>query len=171
MPAESAAPVRELTGGGRTAPSSAACSAPADVAHLVAALTSSGPRGVIPRGLGRSYGDSAQNAGGLVVGTAGLDRVLALDDAAGTVTVESGVTIGPLMRVLLGRGLFVPVTPGTRLVSVGGAIGADVHGKNHHRDGSIGRHVERMTIVLADGSAREVSPAAGDDPELFWGTL
>ena len=171
MPAESAAPVRELTGWGRTAPSSAAWTAPADVPDLVAALTSSGPRGVIPRGLGRSYGDSAQNAGGLVVGTAGLDRVLALDDAAGTVTVESGVTIGRLMRVLLGRGLFVPVTPGTRLVSVGGAIGADVHGKNHHRDGSIGRHVERMTIVLADGSAREVSPAAGDDPELFWGTL
>ena len=134
-------------------------------------MASRGPRGAIPRGLGRSYGDSAQNAGGLVVATAGLDRVLSVDGAAGTVTVEAGVSIGRLIRVLLGQGMFVPVTPGTRQVSIGGAVGADVHGKNHHRDGSIGAHVERMTVVLADGSVRDVSPAAGDDPELFWGTL
>jgi decaprenylphospho-beta-D-ribofuranose 2-oxidase len=171
MPADAPADVRELTGWGRTAPSSATCQAPGSVADLLAALASSGPRGVIARGLGRSYGDSAQNAGGLVVATGGMDRVLALDTVAGTVTVEAGVTIGRLIHVLLDHGMFVPVTPGTRLVSIGGAIGADVHGKNHHRDGSIGAHVERMTMVVADGSVREVSPAPGDDPDLFWGTL
>jgi decaprenylphospho-beta-D-ribofuranose 2-oxidase len=171
MPAERAEGVRELTGWGRTAPTSAASTAPADLEELVQAVTSSGPRGVIARGLGRSYGDSAQNAGGLVVDTAGMNRVLAVDTLAGTVTAQAGVTIGQLMRVLLAVGFFVPVTPGTRQVSIGGAIGADVHGKNHHRDGSIGRHVERMTMVVADGSTREVSPADGQDPDLFWGTL
>jgi len=174
MSAEHGAPARELTGWGRTAPTSATCTQPSDLTGLLAALGSSGPRGVIARGLGRSYGDSAQNAGGLVVGTGRLDRVLGVGDGApapGTVTVEAGVSIGHLMRVLLSRGMFVPVTPGTRQVSVGGAIAADVHGKNHHRDGSIGAHVEAMTIVLADGSVREVSPAEDEDPELFWGTL
>jgi len=171
MPAEAAPAVRELTGWGRTAPSSATFATPGSVADLVQSLASPGPRGAIPRGLGRSYGDSAQNAGGLVVSTHGLDRVLSVDADADTVTVEAGVTIGHLIRVLLDEGMFVPVTPGTRQVSVGGAIGADIHGKNHHRDGSIGAHVQAMTIVLADGSVREVSPAPDDDPDLFWGTL
>ena len=171
MPAEAPVVVRELTGWGRTAPSAAGYVEPADRAALLAAVRESPVRGTVARGLGRSYGDPAQNAGGLVVGTRHLDRVVDLDLAAGTVTAEAGVPIGRLARLLLAHGLFVPVTPGTGAVTVGGAIAADVHGKNHHQDGSIGRHVERMTLALADGSLQVLTPRPDGDPELFWATL
>ena len=145
---------------------------PPDRDGLLAAFRAADPsRGTIARGLGRSYGDPAQNAGGCVLGTSRLDRVLGLDTVAGTVTVEAGVSIGRLCRRLLSEKMFVPVTPGTRAVTFGGAIAADVHGKNHHRDGAFGRHVLAMTLLLADGDVRVVTPQPDGDPELFWGTL
>lgn len=161
----------ELTGWGRTAPSAASVGTPSSTDQLLDAVRCAPSRGVVARGLGRSYGDPAQNAGGLVLETTGLDRITAFDPAAATVTAQSGVSIGRLLSVLADHGLFVPVTPGTRAVTLGGAIAADVHGKNHHRDGSIGRHLERMTILLADGSRRVVGPGPDADPELFWATL
>src|SRR6202030_4210248 len=102
-----------------------------------------GRRGVVPRGLGRAYGDAAQRAGGVVIDLTGLDRVLAVDTAAGTVTVEGGVSLDALMRRFLPDGWVVAVSPGTRHVTVGGAVAADIHGKNHHRDGSFCAHVAR----------------------------
>ncbi len=171
MLAEAPTSVQELAGWGRTAPSAAAYCRPADREQLMAAVLAAPPRGVVARGLGRSYGDPAQNAGGLVLGTTRMDRVLDLDPGAGTVTVEPGISLGRLSRLLLQHGLFVPVTPGTRSVTVGGAIAVDVHGKNHHRDGSIGRHVVRMSLGLADGTVRVLTPEPDGDPVLFWGTL
>jgi decaprenylphospho-beta-D-ribofuranose 2-oxidase len=171
LPEGAPAGMVELSGWGRTAASAATLCTPADARELVAAVRRGPDRGVIARGLGRSYGDPAQNAGGLVVSTAGLTRVTAVDAGTRTITVESGVTIGSLLRALAPHGLVVPVTPGTRSVTVGGAIAADVHGKNHHRDGSFGRHVQRMTLLLADGTCRQVGPEPGQDPELFWATL
>jgi decaprenylphospho-beta-D-ribofuranose 2-oxidase len=131
------------------------------------AVSGAAGRGVIARGLGRSYGDAAQNAGGLVLDLTGLDRVIAVDPEAATVTVEAGISLDRLMRHLLPLGLWIPVLPGTRQVTVGGAVAADVHGKNHHAHGSFGHHVTALSLVTADGRERALTPA----DELFHATL
>ncbi|MFH5823414.1 FAD-binding protein [Georgenia sp. AZ-5] len=160
---------QSLTGWGRTAPSVARVVHPRNVDDVVAALGERGERGVALRGLGRSYGDAAQNAGGTVVSLVGLDRVLSVDVEHAVVTVQAGVTLEHLLRALLPLGLFVPVTPGTRQVTVGGAIAADIHGKDHHVRGSFSRHVEGLDLLLADGSVRHVGPH--EDADLFWATV
>jgi decaprenylphospho-beta-D-ribofuranose 2-oxidase len=162
---------RLLTGWGRTAATAAANVAQpqrSEVSDLLIHGRQSG-RGVIARGLGRSYGDPAQNAGGLVLDMTAASAVLSFDAEAGIVRAEAGVSLDVLMRVLLPCGWFLPVTPGTRYVTVGGAIAADVHGKNHHRDGSFGRYVEQLTLALADGTTVDLTPES--DPELFWATV
>jgi decaprenylphospho-beta-D-ribofuranose 2-oxidase len=129
------------------------------VASAVAELARSGAgRGILARGLGRSYGDAALNSGGRVVATDGLAGLGAVGDD-GTVDVGAGVSIGTLLHHVVPRGWFVPVTPGTRHVSLGGAVAADVHGKNHHRDGSIARHVEELEVVDGTGTVRRLGPS------------
>ena len=98
----------------------------------------------IARGLGRSYGDAALNADGGVIAHDRLDRVLAFDAGRGVLHCEAGVSIADVLRWWLPRGWFPPVTPGTKFVTLGGAIAADVHGKNHHRDGTIAMFVEAL---------------------------
>lgn len=159
-----------LRGWGRTAPSVARVLAPRSVDEVAGAVAAAGPRGIIARGLGRSYGDPAQNAGGLVLDMTSLARVHSIDADSGVAVVDAGVSLDTLMRAALPFGLWVPVLPGTRQVTVGGAIGADVHGKNHHTKGSFGNHVLAMDVVLADGSVRELTPD-GPDAELFWATV
>ncbi|MEU3291739.1 FAD-binding oxidoreductase [Streptomyces longwoodensis] len=154
MPAETAS----VTGWGRTAPSVARLIRPRTYEEAVAAVRTCGARGGIPRGLGRAYGDAAQNAGGAVFDMTGLDRVHAVDADGGTVLCGAGVSLHRLMEVLLPLGWFVPVTPGTRYVTVGGAIGADIHGKNHHGSGSFSRHVLAMELLTADGTVQSVRP-------------
>ncbi|MGY6025555.1 FAD-binding protein [Streptomyces spinosirectus] len=145
-----------LTGWGRTAPTAARLIRPRTYEEAVAAVRGCGVRGGIPRGLGRAYGDAAQNAGGTVLDMTGLDRIHAIDADGGTVLCDAGVSLHRLMEVLLPLGWFVPVTPGTRQVTVGGAIGADVHGQNHHVAGSFSRHVLSLELVTADGEIRAV---------------
>lgn len=145
-----------VTGWGRTAPTAARPTRPRSYEEAVAAVRDCGARGGIPRGLGRAYGDAAQNAGGAVFDMTGLDRVHAIDAAGGTVLCDAGVSLHRLMEVLLPLGWFVPVTPGTRYVTVGGAIGADIHGKNHHVAGSFSRHVMSFELLTADGGIRTV---------------
>ncbi|GAA3125794.1 FAD-binding oxidoreductase [Streptomyces rectiviolaceus] len=145
-----------VSGWGRTAPSTARLIRPRSPEEAVAALQACGERGGIARGLGRAYGDAAQNAGGAVLDMTGMDRVHAIDADAGTVLCDAGVSLHRLMEVLLPLGWFVPVTPGTRYVTVGGAIGADIHGKNHHGSGSFSRHVMAVELLTADGTVHAV---------------
>lgn len=132
------------------------------------AIRSAGPRGVIARGLGRSYGDPAQNAGGRVLRLVDDGRI-EIDDLHRTCTASGGVSIDELIGTLVPLGYFVPVTPGTRQVTVGGAIATDVHGKNHHREGSFGQHLRRITLVDGTGAVRRLGP--DDSPAEFWATV
>jgi len=158
-----------LTGWGRISPSAAELAEPASAASAAELLSGgTAARGVIPRGLGRSYNNAAQCAGGVVISTARLNRILSLDASIGLATCEAGVSLEQLMVAGLPAGWFVPVSPGTRQVSVGGAIAADVHGKNHHVAGSFARHVRSFEIVLPGGEPRTVTPQS--DPALFWAT-
>jgi decaprenylphospho-beta-D-ribofuranose 2-oxidase len=140
------------------------------VDELAAAVASAGDRGVLARGLGRSYGDAAQNAGGVVLDLTALARIHRIDVEAAEVDVDAGVSLDTLLRTLFPLGLTLPVQPGTRQVTVGGAVAADVHGKNHHVDGSFGRHVRSVDLLTADGELRRLGPD-GPDPELFWATV
>ncbi|MEU6959531.1 FAD-binding oxidoreductase [Streptomyces chrestomyceticus] len=149
---------RSITGWGRTAPTTARLVRPVSYDEAAAAVRACGARGGIARGLGRAYGDAAQNAGGAVWDMTGLDRVRAVDTEAGTVVCDAGVSLHRLMEVLLPRGWFVPVSPGTRYVTVGGAVGADIHGKNHHVAGSFTQHVRSFELLTADGAVRTVRP-------------
>jgi len=128
-------------------------------------------RPVLPRGLGRSYGDAAVPAapGALVLETARADRVVAFDRERGTLTCEAGLSLAEILRVFLPRGWFPPVTPGTKFVTIGGCVACDVHGKNHHRDGSFGGFVDRLLLQVADGSVVECGRAL--ERELFLATV
>jgi decaprenylphospho-beta-D-ribofuranose 2-oxidase len=162
---------RRLAGWGRTAPTIAHVPPPPrDVPEVAAVLAQAGDRGALPRGLGRSYGDAAQNAGGLVLDMTGLRQVHRVDADRALVDVDAGIGLDALLRALFPFGLTVPVLPGTRQVTVGGAIACDVHGKNHHVDGSFGRHVASMELLTADGEVRTLTPD-GPDRELFWATV
>ena len=158
-----------LTGWGRVSPSAAELAQPATVARAAELLgNAAAARGVIPRGLGRSYNNAAQCAGGVVISTARLNRITELDPVTGLATCEAGVSLEQLMVAGLPAGWFVPVSPGTRQVTVGGAIAADVHGKNHHVAGSFARHVRSFEILLPGGEPRTVTEQS--DPALFWAT-
>lgn len=158
-----------LSGWGRTAPTAATVVRPRDVEHVSELLAAPTHRGVAARGLGRSYGDSAQNAGGLVLDLTGLNQILDLDLTTGVLRAQAGVRLDSLLRRIVAAGWFLPVTPGTSAVTVGGAIAADVHGKNHHRDGSLGRYVLSITVAIPDADV--VTVTAKSDPELFFATL
>jgi decaprenylphospho-beta-D-ribofuranose 2-oxidase len=131
-------------------------------------IRQAGAHGVIARGLGRSYGDAALNDGGSVLLGTRLDRLLAFDADTGVVECESGVSFGDLLRVFVPRGYFPPVTPGTKHVTMGGAIAADVHGKNHHRDGSFAAHLLDLRLLTASGEILTCSRA--EHADAFWAT-
>ena len=164
--------LKSLYGWGRTAPSTAHVVSTPDVdtiAKAVQVAAESG-RGVIARGMGRSYGDPAQNGGGLVVDMQPLNQIHSIDPDTGIVDVDAGVTLDQLMKAALPYGLWVPVLPGTRQVTIGGAIGPDIHGKNHHSAGSFGDHVLSMELLVADGRVLHLEPE-GETSELFWATV
>ena len=142
-----------------------------DLAGLRRLVESAPPRGVIARGLGRSYGDCAQNGGGVALRLDAAAGEMSIDPATATVTVGGGVTLDAVLRASVPAGLFLPVSPGTRLVTVGGAIAGDIHGKNHHVDGTFGTHVRSLDLLLASGEVVTIGPDAGNDAELFWATV
>jgi decaprenylphospho-beta-D-ribofuranose 2-oxidase len=162
--------LQTLTGWGRTAPTTARVISTPDIDVIARAIREAGARGVIARGLGRSYGDPSQNAGGTVIDMTALDRVHNVDVDDATVEVDAGVSLDTLMRRLLPYGLWIPVLPGTRQVTIGGAISSDIHGKNHHSQGSFGSHVLSLDLLTADGQVRTLTPD-GQESELFWATV
>jgi decaprenylphospho-beta-D-ribofuranose 2-oxidase len=124
---------------------------------------------LIARGQGRSYGDAALNENGRVMLTERVNRLLDFDVKNGILLAEAGVTLAEILDVIVPKGWFLPVTPGTKFVSLGGCVATDVHGKNHHHVGSFGEHVVSVELILADGSRAECTPA--ENSELFWATV
>jgi FAD/FMN-containing dehydrogenase len=124
---------------------------------------------VLAHGNGRSYGDSCLNDGGTLLHTRGLDRFIAFDPASGILRCEAGVLFADILDFAVPRGWFLPVVPGTRYVTVGGAIANDVHGKNHHRAGTFGEHVRCFELLRSDGSRLLCSREASAD--LFAATV
>lgn len=160
---------RLLTGWGRTAASVATVVSPTDTESQQEVVRSVDANGVVARGLGRGYGDCAQNAGGTVIDGPSRAGVLSVDLDRHIVTALAGTTLDSLMGWFVPKGMFVPVTPGTRQVTVGGAIAADIHGKNHHVKGSFGSHVISLRLVDGSGEVRDIHQDR--DPEIFWATV
>ena len=155
---------RALTGWGRTGATMADAVSPQHPEDIAKALAEATGRGVLARGLGRAYGDAAQNSGGTVLEMTALASSLTIGPD-GAVRAGAATTIDDLIRAGLAQGWFVPVTPGTRMVTVGGAVAADIHGKNHHRDGSFMSHVREITVITPEGERRLTA-----EDDLFWAT-
>ena len=152
-----------IAGWGRFPTVDAQIARPSSVDDVAAAISETP---VIARGLGRSYGDSS--LGDRMVDLTRLDALLGFDESTGLLTCEAGVSLSTIISVLLPRGWFLPVSPGTRFVTIGGAIASDVHGKNHHVAGSFADHVESITVMLADRSI--VTASREEHADLFHAT-
>jgi FAD/FMN-containing dehydrogenase len=132
---------------------------PARVAALLRECAKPG----IAYGMGRSYGDVCLNPGGVLWLTTGLDHFIALDENTGRLTCEAGVLLRDIQRLVIPRGWILPVTPGTQLITVGGAIANDVHGKSHHAHGAFGHHIQRIRLARSDGEMIECGPQLNTD--------
>lgn len=119
--------------------------------------------------MGRSYGDVALNSGGTLISTRALDRFVAFDRESGILQAEAGVTLEEVIRIALPHGWFLPTTPGTKHISLGGAVANDVHGKNHHRAGTFGCWVHNLEVARSDGSLQTCAPDANQ--EMFRATI
>ena len=157
----------KLSGWGRYPRADCAVVRPRDADGVALAVADAqGP--MIARGNGRAYGDSALNTD-RTIDMRGLDRILDFDPGTGQVVAEAGVLLADLIEVFLPRGWFPAVTPGTKFVSIGGAIASDVHGKNHHKHGSFGAFVDWIDVLEPDGVVRRAS--RDEEPDLFAWTL
>jgi decaprenylphospho-beta-D-ribofuranose 2-oxidase len=159
---------RMLTGWGRTAPSRAMVGGPIDRGQIQELVASRPPRGVLGRGAGRSYGDAAQNMDGYVI-TPVSPPLLELDPAAATLRASASTTFTQMLAACVPHGLLPPVLPGTRHLTIGGAVAADVHGKNHRRDGSIGAWITGIDLLDGSGDLRRLAP--GSEPGAFYATI
>ncbi|WP_233234468.1 FAD-binding oxidoreductase [Bordetella sp. LUAb4] len=139
---------------------------PEDVSRLLMGRT---PAGTLAYGCGRSYGDSCLADSDRVIHMRGLDRVIDVDWETGVIRAQAGFTLGDIIEVSLLRGWFLPVTPGTKFVTLGGAIANDVHGKNHHTQGTFGQHVLEFTLHRSDGSLLTCSRC--ENSEMFAATI
>ena len=135
----------------------------------VSAIDFTRERRVIARGLGRSYGDAATSADGLVLLTERLNRRHSFDEETGILSAEAGTTLEEVLTAFVPRGWFPPVTPGTKFVTLGGCVASDVHGKNHHRAGTFGAHVTELELILPNGSSVRCSPS--ENVDLFRATV
>lgn len=158
-----------LSGWGRYHPAACRVFRPETRPGLMALLDSDLATSWLARGLGRSYGDTAVNAAGAVVDMTRLNRMRSFDPETGVLECEGGVSLSEILEAFVPRGWFPPVVPGTRFVTVAGAVANDVHGKNHHVDGSFGNFVESVELWTPGHGVITCSPA--EEPELFWATV
>ena len=158
-----------LSGWGRYPTAECAVYRPEKMASVHRALAEGAYETYIGRGMGRSYGDLAINGDGGVIDFQRMNRILAFDDATGVVRCEAGVNFPRLIETFLPRGYFLPVTPGTKFITVGGAIANDVHGKNHHSDGSFGHALIDFELLTASGDVMTCSREENSD--VFWATV
>lgn len=140
-----------------------------EVADRSASLPHIEGKTFLPYGNGRSYGDSCLNEGGVLLDCRGLNRVIAFDSEQGVLRCEAGMLISDILEMIVPAGWFLPVTPGTKFVTVGGAIANDVHGKNHHVRGTFGCHVRSFELLRTDGRRLSCSPR--DNAEWFGATI
>jgi FAD/FMN-containing dehydrogenase len=124
---------------------------------------------VLPFGLGRSYGDSCLNDGNVLLDTRALSHFISFDEQSGLLRAEAGMSLAEILETLVPRGWFLPVSPGTKFVTLGGALANDIHGKNHHRAGTFGNHVTRFGLLRSSGEYFTCSPT--DHAELFRATI
>ena len=120
-------------------------------------------------GNGRSYGDSCLAVSGEALHMKTLDRMISADWTTGIIRAEAGVTLGEILQLCVPRGWFLPVSPGTKFVTLGGAVANDVHGKNHHRKGTFGRHVRAFALQRSD--TNQITCSATENAELFRATI
>ena len=132
-------------------------------------LPDSGDKTMLPFGLGRSYGDSCLNDRQNLVETSGLGRFVAFDKSNGLLRCEGGVTLDEVLKLIVPNGWFLPTTPGTKFITVGGAIANDIHGKNHHVAGTFGCNVKAFELLRSDGSRTRCS--ARSNADLFKATI
>lgn len=125
--------------------------------------------GALPVGMGRSYGDSCLLKDGNLLVTTGMSRLLAFDPESGLITAEAGITLAQILDFAVPRGFFLPVSPGTKYVTLGGAIANDIHGKNHHVAGTFGCHITQFELIRSDGTRRLCTPT--ENPDWFAATI
>ena len=158
-----------LSGWGRYPVVSSYVQHPTQVSSLVGMMEASSDFTILARGSGRSYGDAALNTEGLTIVSRCLNRILAFNQDTGLLHCEAGVTLKEILDVFVPQGWFPAVTPGTKFVTVGGAVAFDVHGKNHHQDGSFSRYVRSFKLMLASGEI--VRCSLQNNSDLFWATI
>jgi decaprenylphospho-beta-D-ribofuranose 2-oxidase len=142
---------------------------PDDAQEITEMITSAIHDHYISFGMGRSYGDASLNESNGIILNTRLNHFIAFDDVAGVLTCESGVSLEEIIRYFLPKGYFLPTTPGTKFVTVGGAIANDVHGKNHHKDGCFSEFVLDFSLLLANGNIIDCSRTSHSD--IFWATI
>ncbi len=142
---------------------------PEDVSQSLTTIATAGQGATLAFGCGRSYGDSCLAESGHVLAMQNMDRVLAVDWENGVVLAQAGLMLAELINIALPRGWFLPVTPGTKFVTLGGAVANDVHGKNHHVMGTFGRHVQQLVVYRSDEGITQCSPS--QRPDLFAATV
>ncbi len=158
-----------LSGWGRVRSGNALVARPERVRDVYRLFETAGGRQICARGAGRSYGDCGLNSGGILAHTERLARILSFNEQSGEIACEPGVTFERLLRVFVPLGWLVPVSPGTAFATIGGAVGNDVHGKNHEHTGSFGQHILEMDVMTPDGSTHTIGP--GKRPEWFRATV
>ncbi|MCZ6671564.1 MAG: FAD-binding oxidoreductase [Verrucomicrobia bacterium] len=132
-------------------------------------VPNSGDKSILPYGLGRSYGDSCLNDGQALLETSGMNRFIAFDETSGILRCEAGMSLDDILKLIVPKGWFLPTTPGTKFITVGGAIANDIHGKNHHISGTFGCHVRAFELLRSDGNRTLCTPESNTD--LFKATI